>query len=363
MNGGTTIIGGEANDDASEALAQAAAALAPDLSTRSGRTAGVHTQYRTNKGWDVSPLRFETTDSANLTWAVIVGEDNIVEKRIADVGEAVMASSVDGVALGSDRIVGGVADGARFTATWKGIPGTAFCDGGDCEVQAVAGESGLRRMVGSFYFTPSMPDETYVANADGTAYEPETLFATWGYWLREREGSWMIHTFARNGAGTDGTANMQLRRRNFTLAPGTRTNRLPTQATYTGRAVGVSIRRSDGAMDVGHFTADVDLTARFGTGTSRDRRPSGMVGGSISNFRGEAINRDWSVTLEEAPIHTGVRTLNAPATTGTGDRGSSWSINGYGTDDTARPAGIFGGFSLFFRDGAAASAYATRKRE
>ena len=241
-----------------------------------------------------------------------------------------------------------VADGTQEAANinYKGVPGTVFCNGGDCAVEEVMDDEGeaitdMRKLVGSWYFTPTSPMEYYVADADNEgSYTAETLFASYGHWLvpNDADNEWTVNTFAMSGGGTD-----------VNLAEGTETDMLTDSAEYSGEAAGMSVYKSDDNIDSGRFTADVTLAAKFGDAPT--------VSGTIDNFQGSAVG-SWSVALESATLAASGDNNGIAVTDG---RNGTWSATAYGDDDTARPAGIFGGFVAHFSDGHAAGAYATQE--
>ena len=100
----------------------------------------------------------------------------------------------------------------------------------------------------------------------------------------------------------------------------------------------------------GAFTADVSLTATF-------HATAPMLGGTVDNFQGNAVDPLWTVTFRRTDAPAGV--VTAGKTIASGSDGV-WSANSYGAA-AARPVGIFGGFNAHFKDGHAAGAYATRK--
>ena len=114
------------------------------------------------------------------------------------------AASIAGMTLTmptDDQEVGDTyIDGRRPAdrATYKGIAGTAFCQGSDCMVGEVAGMDQRRKFTGSWYFTPTSPMVYYSApRQDGTAYAAETAYAQFGHWLTVTDdGAVTVHTFA-----------------------------------------------------------------------------------------------------------------------------------------------------------------------
>ena len=263
----------------------------------------------------------------------------------------VKAASIAGMTLDSDQDATDADafenDGLQFTNTYKGIGGTIFCQGANCRVEVVADDTGARKFVGSWYFTPGSTTQWYLKNADGTAYEDETLYARFGHWLTtatDGDDDVIMLTVNRyaDTPAADGT-----------LALGA-DEVLGATATYSGPAAGMSVHKTfdDDNKQTGiyssAFTADVELTATFGDAPT--------VSGTVDNFEGTATDSDWSVELLSVTLGTAAA---AGTTTASGQDGE-WSAQAYGAAD-ARPTGVFGGFNAHFSDGHAAGAYATRK--
>ena len=200
------------------------------------------------------------------------------------------------------------------------------------------------------FFSPTSPKAYYQRIADNPAtdedesleYEAETLYASYGHWLTFVDGTgWTVNTFAST---TDsGTPE---------LGAGTDDNMLKDTATYSGAAAGMSVRKmgsgDSATTDSGRFTADVNLTANFGTAAT--------VRGTVDNFEGNAVGSGWRVDLQSATLQAGSESTGVAAATGAN---GVWSAQAYGAADK-RPAGIFGGFTAHFTDGDAAGAFATR---
>ena len=295
-------------------------------------------------------------DHQGSTWAEIVGAANVVEKRIAATGagtEVVSAASFAGMPVSS--VTGGpavdaeIADGTEYpAASYMGIPGRVFC-AGSCMVEDVAGTDTL---TGSWFFTPEFPKVWYVESTgvNGvTTYGMETLYARFGHWLVDDSGTG-VNTFASSAGGTD-----------FNL---TTVNNEPeavtltdTSANYSGPAAGMSVFKtvnSDSTIntiDSAKFTATVNLKATFGAGDLA------TLGGTVTNFVGDATDPKWSVELQVKPFTAGA--LTDGRTVASGENGV-WTAQAYGADVQSRPTGIFGGFNAHFTDGHAAGAYATR---
>ena len=294
-----------------------------------------------------------TDDHQGMTWAMIVGEDNVMSERIGAGNTVRMVASVSGMtAADVDPDVtatGGVNSGNTYadaftsdTSTYMGIPGDIFCLGKDCKVTD-------GKLAGSWYFSPTSTTAYYIRNTDratsaATPYIAETSYAQYGYWLEVSGGDWTLNTFALTTAG--GTA--------VNVAAGTEADGLADSATYSGEAVGMSVHKTPKAgggnhIDSGMFTADVMLTAKFGA--------TPTVSGTVNNFQGDAVGSGWSVRLDAVTL---AAAENEGLAVASGENGA-WAATAYGAVATARPAGIFGGFSAHFLDGHAAGAYATRK--
>ena len=303
-------------------------------------------------------LKFEDDDRVGETWAQIVGDTTKMRIATAPADtDEVDAASIAGMTLATTQAATAAdmmeADGLQVGATYKGIAGTAFCVGSDCVVEAVDDDQGMddpdvKKFAGSWYFTPTGGDEHFVKNEDGTAYMPETLFTAYGHWLVPNEDAteWTVHTFATSSGGTT-----------YSLAAADDDNEFGDDdtATYSGPAAGMSVYKTDNAagdgQDIasGRFDAKVTLTATFGA--------TPMIGGTIDEFIGSAVNGGWIVKLEDATLATdGESTTGMTVTTG---RDGTWSNAAYGAAN-ARPTGVFGGFAAHFSDGHAAGAYATR---
>ena len=309
-------------------------------------------------------LKFEDDDRVGMKWTQIA---ETTKMRIATPGTTtseVDAASIAGMTLATERVATNAEDmtaedmmeddGLQVDATYKGIVGMAFCVGSDCVVEAVEEDDAVKKFAGSWYFTPTDGDEHYVKNADGTAYMPETLFASYGHWLTSavdddaNATQWTVHTFATSEVATA----------SYSLAAADDENKFGDgdTATYSGPAAGMSVHKTDNAagdgQDIasGRFTADVTLTAMFGA--------SPMIGGTIDGFIGSAVNENWTVKLEDATLADGGDEPTTGMTVTTG-RDGTWSNAAYGAAN-ARPTGVFGGFTAHFSDGHAAGAYATR---
>ena len=316
-------------------------------------------------------------DHQGSTWEEIVGAANVSDKRIAVDGEGegtkvVKAASVAGMTLTSMQTAAPmVPDGTQVTTDieYKGIRGTVFCAGSDCAVENVPNDAedadvgavveGVKKLTGSWYFTPEHGDEWYVGTtaAGVTTYEAETLYAQFGHWLESDEDN-LVNTYALGGvdatANSANTASLNVR----TVNTGdTDTTLLDSSASYRGPAAGMSVHQTvntDGTINTiqsAAFTATVNLEATFGENPT--------LGGTVTDFQGDATDSSWSVKLLATGFDVDASTVTAGRTVASGQDGE-WTATSYGPMD-GRPTGIFGGFNAHFTDGHAAGAYATRK--
>ncbi|MYC32924.1 MAG: ATP synthase F0 subunit B [Chloroflexi bacterium] len=358
--------------------------------TVGGDIAGALAQHATNArtgtrtpahaaavGTDIAAaLKHEANDAQGMTWAMIAGEANVMDMRLGAItsddlvpGNGILsvasiagmdASAVDKTttavlsATGGTNSDGMYADGASpglATAgttggtEYMGIPGVVVCLGGDdgCSVSSAG------KLSAGWYFSPTSPMVYYIRNTDRTTseampYVPETLYASYGYWLSSNADAseWTVNTFSSVGV----TATLTT----YDVAAN---DDLAESATYSGSAAGMSVRTMGSGdsktTDSGMFTADVMLTATFGA--------SPTLEGTINNFQGDAVGSSWSVKLQSATLAAGGAATEGVATAG--GHSGSWSNQAYGGAD-ARPTGIHGGFVAHFADGDAAGAYAAR---
>ena len=300
-------------------------------------------------------------DARGMTWAGIVGEANLVDRRIAtgaSATKAVKAVSVAGMMLTDvfdansiPQDIATAGDGTQYGSdegsNYKAIAGVIICAGSDCEVE---GTGAGRMLAGSWYFTPDSPEGSYVADTGTLAedYVPELLYSRYGHWLTEDSNSAVtVNLYSAPGA-SDTPMNFSLG-----VASGE-----PSTATYTGDAAGMSVHRTfdvDGGQTgiaSGAFTADVRLTANFGT--------SPTLEGRVENFRGSAVDPSWTVEFSEQAFGSG-SFVDGTTNDSTDDiNEGTWTATAYGDDGTKRPAGVYGVFDAYFPDGAVGGAYSAR---
>ena len=309
---------------------------------------------------------FRDNNSKGMTWAMIVGEANVKSERLGTGNASRMVASVAGMtasevdtdltATGGTNSDGKYADAFTSTdSTFKGIVGDVFCLGSDCEVNTTG------NLVGSWYFSPTNETAIYVRGTDDEAttevdesqsYVADTDFVSWGHWLTRdaTSGDVTIHTYAVLAADGN-TADLDLAVTTGSAAE------LET-ASYLGAAAGMSLHKTfDSQGNVGEiysgaFTADVSLTARFGSAP--------MLKGRVSGFQGgHHVDPLWSVTLQEAALDGSSSALAAGSVAKGSGQAGDWTAQGYG-ESGERPTGFFGNFEAHFTDGHASGVYATR---
>ena len=212
------------------------------------------------------------------------------------------------------------ADGVYVQGTYDGAPGTYYCETG-------CSSTNKRQR------QPERPRRRLDLHAgqgrDG--FQPDAHYLYYGWWVsKDSDGmptaaSAFAGRFgADSGDSTDGldtAGNLQ---------------DLTGSATYAGHAAGkfaLDYSRNkvlDGASDGGHFTADAELKATFGTGATAG------VTGTIDNFRLNDGTEDpgWSVALARGVLGTADGSITAPA-----DNPTVWSIN----DVSAAASGTWSG--------------------
>ena len=365
--------------DAGKAVANAiATALAPTSSDNGARASGSH-GTEAPAAEVAAANKFTDNDATGMMWAMI--GSNLVAKRVAQgVGtttrevQAMKVPNGTKVSMyyssGYPEVATTVADGTEAVSNiaYKGITGMLFCNGSDCSVAAPATGTaeGDRLLKGSWYFTTLDTNaKTYYINRkddpttevdESKLYEAETLYATYGHWLTVNDqGAASINTFATSTISENGSW----------AAPdpaSTDADAKLAEAKYSGTAAGRSVHKTTDGQGVvtniqsGRFLADVNLTATFAA-TSR-------LGGTINNFRAPegsnpgAVDGSWTVKLTETSVSSGA--VSAGVADASGPNGV-WSATSYGVSGK-RPTGIYGGFNAHFTDGAAAGAFATRRK-
>ena len=264
----------------------------------------------------------------------------------------------------------------KFSGTFNGVPGTYACTTGTCSASTNA-DSKLT-LTGSWSFTPTEKDLTSIS-LPGVVFDSDYL--SFGYWVKKTEDSDGKTDY---GVGTffDGSQNFST---TLTAVVGT--------ATYSGKAAGMYGRKTldqyggvvAGSATSGHFTADAELMARFGTDGNVGLNNQNQIEGTVSNFRdgGQEISPNWTVELK--PIDFG-ETANVDSTNGNyflngttagGGNEGNWQGAFFGnpvdetgtaiTENTttpgaeAAPTGVAGEFTAHFTNGHVIGAFGATK--
>ncbi len=205
-------------------------------------------------------------------------------------------------------------DAFYVSGTYDGAPGRFRCAAGCSSTND--GEGNVSALGGTWHFKP---------DAGAMVMEADAHYLYYGWWVsKDNDGDPTAASAFTGRVGTD---------------PGDSTDGLDTavggetltgSATYAGHAVGKFAISNplDSTGNGGHFTADAELMATFGTAAT-----AGMTG-TIDNFRLNDGSDDpgWSVSLHRAGWGTGTSgEIQAPtddvATTTVDEAmGTTWSI-------------------------------------
>ena len=287
--------------------------------------------------------KFTGDNHMGKTWAMIVGEDNVMKMRLGTIDSSgaltagnaeVSVASLEGMTaadVSTTDLTTVNTDGGTAAGDYMGIVGAVVCLGGTDGCSITDGKLGA-----GWYFSPSLPMAYYEKVGDATDYTVE-LYVNYGHWLvvddgagtaTGNDGQVAVITYAAL-SGTDPGNGVWTAADPASTTPGLRAS----SATYSGMAAGRSVHKTldgDGMVtDIqsGRFTADVMLTATFaGAGST--------LGGMIDNFQGDAVDPLWEVTLNAATINDGAN-LTDGVTEATGQDGD-WTADAYGAT-TDRP--------------------------
>ena len=163
-------------------------------------------------------IKNDAEDIGAMTWAMIVGEDNVMMKRLGTIdgtsgthspgNQELSVASLTGMTatdvLPSGTVLATAGANLAITAngSYKGIPGAIFCLGGDdgCKV---TGTGDAAKLGAGWYFSPNSPMTLYVADPDEAgSYEAATLYATYGYWLTYTDPAGAVDTVVLHSATT-----------------------------------------------------------------------------------------------------------------------------------------------------------------
>ena len=205
------------------------AALSPKSETDGERMEGTHTTPMRHPSGDALEDAVTMNDHQGSTWEEIVGAANVSDKRIAVDGDGggtkvVKAASVAGMTLTSMQPMR-LRNGGCLTVRKKTIryrctrasPARCSARAVDCAVENVPDEDrdalvgaavmGVKKLTGSWYFTPEDGDKWYVGTttAGVTTYTAETLYAKFGHWLVDsnNDNNAEVMTYALTGGNTE----------------------------------------------------------------------------------------------------------------------------------------------------------------
>ena len=251
----------------------------------------------------------------------------------------------------------------EFAGMFNGVAGTFVCSNAPCT--AVTDAMSKLTLTGGWMFRPTEKDPMKIM-LPGVNYDPDYL--SFGYWVRTTgEGD-----DTEYGVGTffDGSQPI-------TAA----VTELVGEATYSGKAAGMYGRKTldqygqvvSGSETSGHFTADANLTARFG-GNDIAINKQNQIEGTVTNFMdgGEMISPGWTAQLNKIDLDGNGQSLSSfsrsttseggQATTGGGNwRGAFFGDN---VSATNNPTGVAGDFTAHFANGHVIGAFgATKDKE
>ena len=271
-------------------------------------------------------------------------------------------------------------DDETVTGTVNGIPGTFTCTTGTCSVTFAdeapgRAENTVATITGAGWTFES--DE----NVESQATQ-DNDYLYFGYWLQTADDNkFAFNTFFGGNQPFALTSDLTTNT-TFTAADST--------ATFSGNAGGKYVEKTlaikDGALDVtrlhvGHFTADANLTAYFGTSTGIAANKHNTISGTINNFMDGDKELNFSVTLNSINFGTdGDNISHAGGTFGSTDadvaankavsaiHGTTQNMSGgwnggfFGlssaetssttdTDANVLPTGVAGEFNAHFSDG------------
>ena len=198
-------------------------------------------------------------------------------------------------------------DALYVRGTYDGAPGEYRCTG-TC-TSTNDGKGSPSALAGTWHFKP---------DSGAMVSQPDANYLYYGWWVsKDNEG---MPTAASAFTGVNGA---------IAALVDDPVSAVTGSATYSGKAAGKFAMSNPltATGNGGHFTADANLTATFGT---NDAPNNGGVSGTIDQFRLNDGSEDpgWSVTLNRAPWGTAGAFTSTADTTNTTADGTVWSING-----------------------------------
>ncbi len=207
--------------------------------------------------------------------------------------------------------------------SFAGASGTYKCTGETCTAAPVT-TGGVDFSTG-WTFTPDTGAMVAVEDDD---------YLRFGWWVRkDRDGATHASAFyGRQGdPHEDGNTGGQ--------SDG---SMLPGSAKYNGKAVGKFAIRHGDTANAGHFTADAEIIAKFGSTTAATTTTNGLTG-TIDKFQlNDGTDPGWSVSLKRAgwngtdnkyELSVGTTAARENLATKASGTAVEWSI-----DDSAAPA-------------------------
>ena len=190
----------------------------------------------------------------------------------------------------------------KLRGTFDGAPGEFSCTAGPC-TSTNDGKDGPSALAGTWHFKP---------DTGAMVHRPDAEYLYFGWWVNKDKDGKPMAASAFVGVVEPSAGD---------LDNGGDLTALTGSATYVGHAAGKFAMSNplDGTGSGGHFTADAELKATFGTGATAG------VTGTIDNFRLNDGSEDpgWSVALARGALGSADGTITAPTADPT-----VWSING-----------------------------------
>ena len=194
-------------------------------------------------------------------------------------------------------------DAVYVRGTYDGAPGEFSCS---ASCSSTNDGSGAPSALGG--------DWTFTPDKGAMVSQPDANYLYFGWWVsKDNDGKpTAASAFAGEVGDVDGTGD----------TPSGET--LTGSATYVGKAAGKFAMSNplDGTGSGGHFTANANLTAKFGAITADNQNG---VTGTIDNFRLNDGSEDpgWSVALNRSSAWAADGAITGPTSGAT-----VWSING-----------------------------------
>ena len=223
----------------------------------------------------------------------------------------------------------------RVSGTFDGASGHYDCSSSTCSSTISGGK--LTGLTGTWNFKPA---------SGAMVSSPDADYLYFGWWVA-KDGDTPEAASAFAGRVQSGNTDEPITDGLDVSPVG---GGLSGTATFTGAAVGKYAYRdiSEGTAHGGHFTADAELTAKFGAVDTTEANAGNGVTGTVDNFRLNDGTEDpgWKVSLNRAAWGTD-STAGQIAANGISDdqaadyapANTTWSINGNGDG----PSGTWSG--------------------